>query len=262
MIHTSQWEFFWLPPQVGPPVFCIALCLTLICLLKWVICRSVSTKALPAPWEQLYILLLFVSSAPNLGLPWWLRWWIICLQCKRPRFDPWVRKIPWRREWLPTQVFLSGEFCGQRTLAGSGVTRVGHNLSTKPPPPPPPPPCLTWVWVRGRPQLSCIEHQYQSQLSSLSLFPGILRHLLSRTIPFIMALSHLPPGTDGFWVLSGCDSGLLSMTEFSKSRTLSYFFLCSAWTHMKLSTTTVWFWNGTGLLGCHHFNGVVLIAVS
>jgi len=24
-------------------------------------------------------------------------------------FDPWVRKIPWRREWLPTPVFLPGE---------------------------------------------------------------------------------------------------------------------------------------------------------
>jgi len=27
-------------------------------------------------------------------------------------------KIPWRREWLPTPVFLPGEFHGQRSLAG------------------------------------------------------------------------------------------------------------------------------------------------
>ena len=27
-------------------------------------------------------------------------------------------KIPWRREWLPTPIFLSGEFHGQRRLAG------------------------------------------------------------------------------------------------------------------------------------------------
>ena len=33
-------------------------------------------------------------------------------------FDPWVKKTPWRREWLPTPVFLSGEFQGQRNLAG------------------------------------------------------------------------------------------------------------------------------------------------
>ena len=40
------------------------------------------------------------------------------LQCRRLRFDPWVRKIPWRREWLPSPVFLPGEFHGQRSLAG------------------------------------------------------------------------------------------------------------------------------------------------
>ena len=30
----------------------------------------------------------------------------ICLQCGRPGFNPWVRKIPWRRKWQPTPVFL------------------------------------------------------------------------------------------------------------------------------------------------------------
>ena len=40
-----------------------------------------------------------------------------CL-CRRPRFDPWVGKIPWRREWQPTLVFLPGECHGQRSLAG------------------------------------------------------------------------------------------------------------------------------------------------
>ena len=42
----------------------------------------------------------------------------ICVQSRRPGFDPWVRKILWRREWLPTPVFLPEEFHGQRTLAG------------------------------------------------------------------------------------------------------------------------------------------------
>ena len=32
-------------------------------------------------------------------------------------FNPWVRKIPWRSEWLPTPVFLPGESYGQRSLA-------------------------------------------------------------------------------------------------------------------------------------------------
>ena len=42
----------------------------------------------------------------------------IYLQCGIPGFNSWVRKIPWRREWLPTPVFLPGEFHGQRSLAG------------------------------------------------------------------------------------------------------------------------------------------------
>ena len=40
------------------------------------------------------------------GLPWWLSWQRIHLRCGRPGFDPWVGTIPWRRERLPTPVFL------------------------------------------------------------------------------------------------------------------------------------------------------------
>ena len=35
-----------------------------------------------------------------------------------PRFHPWVRKIPWRREWQPTLVFLPEESYGQKSLVG------------------------------------------------------------------------------------------------------------------------------------------------
>ena len=34
------------------------------------------------------------------------------------RFNPWVRKIPWRRPRQPSPVFLPGEFHGQRSLVG------------------------------------------------------------------------------------------------------------------------------------------------
>ena len=63
----------------------------------------------------------------QIGLPWWLKWQRIRLQCKRPRFDPWVRKIPWRREWLPTPVILPGESHGQRSLGG--YSPWGHKES-------------------------------------------------------------------------------------------------------------------------------------
>ena len=39
-------------------------------------------------------------------------------QCKRGRFDLWVGKIPWRRVWQPTPLFLPGEPYGQRRLGG------------------------------------------------------------------------------------------------------------------------------------------------
>ena len=42
----------------------------------------------------------------------------ICLQCRRHRFEYWVGKIPWRRKWQPTPIFLLGKSHGQRCLAG------------------------------------------------------------------------------------------------------------------------------------------------
>ena len=41
-----------------------------------------------------------------------------CRRRKRCRFDPWVGKIPWRRAWQPTPVFLPRESHGQRSLVG------------------------------------------------------------------------------------------------------------------------------------------------
>ena len=40
-------------------------------------------------------------------------------QCKRRMrlgFNPWVEKIPWRRTWQPTPIFLPGESLGQESL--------------------------------------------------------------------------------------------------------------------------------------------------
>ena len=40
------------------------------------------------------------------------------MQYRKWGFNPWVGKIPWRREWPPTPVFLPGKSHGQRSLAG------------------------------------------------------------------------------------------------------------------------------------------------
>ena len=50
-------------------------------------------------------------------------------QCRRHEFKTWVRKIPWRRRWQPTPVFLPGKSHGQRNLSGYspwGHKRFGH----------------------------------------------------------------------------------------------------------------------------------------
>ena len=50
-----------------------------------------------------------------------------CNAGRRPGFDPWVRKLPWRRKWQPTPVLLPGESHGQRSLAG--YSPWGHKES-------------------------------------------------------------------------------------------------------------------------------------
>ena len=47
---------------------------------------------------------------------------------QRCKFDPWVRKIPWRRKWQPAPVFLPGKFHVQRSLAGYSLN--GHKSQT------------------------------------------------------------------------------------------------------------------------------------
>jgi len=54
----------------------------------------------------------------TLELPRWLCDKESACQCRRRGFDPWVRKVPWRRKWQPTPVFLLGRFSGQRSLVG------------------------------------------------------------------------------------------------------------------------------------------------
>ena len=49
------------------------------------------------------------------------------------RLHPWVRKIPWRREWQPTLAFLPGESHGQRNLAGYSSWDHKESDTTEPP---------------------------------------------------------------------------------------------------------------------------------
>ena len=64
-------------------------------------------------------------------------------------FDPWVEKLPWRRKWQPTEVFLPGEFHGQRSLVGhnSWGHRVGRDL----------------VAEHTQHMMTCIHHWYHTE---------------------------------------------------------------------------------------------------
>ena len=64
------------------------------------------------------------------GFPRWLSCKEFTCQHWRHGFNPWARKIPWRREWQPTPVFLPGKSYGQRSMVGynpSGRERVRHD---------------------------------------------------------------------------------------------------------------------------------------
>ena len=57
----------------------------------------------------------------------------------RHGFNPWIGKIPWRRAWKPTPVFLPGESHGQKSLVGyspwshkeSDMTEHTHTILNK-----------------------------------------------------------------------------------------------------------------------------------
>ena len=82
----------------------------------------------------------------------------ICLQCRRPRSDPRVGKIPWRREWQFTPVFLPGESHGQRGLVGFSPCGCRESSMIK---------GLHCLWLgkkSGRKQLQCF-WRYPGNLS-------------------------------------------------------------------------------------------------
>ena len=88
---------FWLPPRTKP-----SKCYRFLYIFKSSLISSMLTfMAKLIFWYKYYLIYTFKYKE--------------CL-CRRPRFYPWVRKIPWPREWLPTPVFLLEESHGQRSL--------------------------------------------------------------------------------------------------------------------------------------------------
>ena len=61
---------------------------------------------------------LFSERSILVRLPRWYRGKGFTCQCRRHGFNPWVRKVPWRRKWQPPPVLSPGESHGWRSLAG------------------------------------------------------------------------------------------------------------------------------------------------
>ena len=88
------------------------------------------------PWTAVHQAPLYMKFSrqeywSGLPLPTPLSRWLsakeFACQCRRCKFDPWVGKIPWRRKWQPTSVFLPGKSHEQRSLAG--YSPWGHKES-------------------------------------------------------------------------------------------------------------------------------------
>ena len=81
-----------------------------------VYCWVPQTSLIPTPPTQTTSTFIYLVFLNQFGLPWYLSGKESTCQCWRCRFNPWVWKIPWRRKWQPTPIFLPGESQGQRSL--------------------------------------------------------------------------------------------------------------------------------------------------
>ena len=135
-------------------------------------------------------------------LPRWLRQLRICLQRRRLRFNPWIKKIPWGKEWLPTPAFLPRELPGQRNLAGYSLwgrkelnmteqlSTHAHRKTTQ----------LNIIlpWKRAANPLLIIIIVIRSTLSTSKSLPNInvhpiQKHRLYRDFPVVQWLSLYTP---------------------------------------------------------------------
>ena len=105
-----------------------------------------------------------------------------CRRHKRPGFNPWVRKIPWRRAWQPTPAFLPGKFHKWAWWATvHGVTKSQTWLSTH---------TYTWPWRDKKIPLLSLEEELMMEAWRLLKKD---KEVLPPTPPFFLWLRNCSP---------------------------------------------------------------------
>ena len=122
-----------------------------------------------------------------------------CGRYKRYGFDPWVGKIPWRRKWQPTPVFLPGESHGSQSLAGYSHRQTWLTQLSEHP----------WLWSsKKRNNLQSLENGtckdgiIHVQSICQSKFPGLIRsqrRLLERNTKTTTGLVQADDCVVGIW---------------------------------------------------------------
>ena len=134
LFQTRIWEWIAIPFIKGSS--CPRDWIQGFCHIPYITDSFFITEPIRKPIQKVYIILLFISVFSVFGMLKVLAAYILFLEfqvalavknplvwtedLKRHGFNPWIRKIPWRREWQPTSVFLPGESHGQRSLSGYG----------------------------------------------------------------------------------------------------------------------------------------------
>ena len=89
-----------------------------------------------------------------------------CRRLQRHGFDPWVRKVPWRRKWQPTPVYLPGKSQGQRALVGCSPRGCKEPDTTE-----------GRAWQQGTRSRTGLAHQ---TIFCINFVPGFLGKLARR----------------------------------------------------------------------------------
>ena len=97
-----------------------------------------------------------------------------CRRHRRHRFIPWILKMPWRKAWQPTPVFLSGEYHGQKGTCWATVHRFSKSGTQ-----------LKWLSTHMSP-VSSLKWEPEFTKKHIRIFFGLRKNKLARNFNLIL----------------------------------------------------------------------------